>query len=267
MKKHLFSMVTGIFMCAVSLSLIQQTARADININGDNFNPLSWNVDRYAPASFGVVNFGGNNVIGLTVDDSTAAPNRLGGYSSSFYNTQGKSTATATASGSWSFSASLYVSSAMANGTAGPVRPDLWGSSGGGSDYFIIGLLSGTSDPYSVVPFAGASWETWNDVSGTWTASASTVNTGWNTLSVVYDGLTGLDYQVNGATIASLTVDPLVASALDSVYLQDRNYGVGDGNTVYWNNISAVAPVPEPSTLALACLGGFATLVGFRRKR
>ena len=120
----------------------------------------TWQVDRYAPATFanGGTVAGRTDVLNLGVDAADSQANRPGAYSSTFYNTQGRGMVLNLPNFSVVYG-SLYVPAAWASsdGPANNRRTDMWGQAspatggdtcvGSGCNFFPYIGFSNASPP------------------------------------------------------------------------------------------------------------------------
>lgn len=197
--------------------------------------PGVWYVDRYAPAVFESAVFDGDNRLkhGLRAADNQA--NRPGGFSSDFYNYQGRKWDTNVTAGE-SFEVDLYVDSTWLPGT----RASIWATASDGNltfpiiEYVVDGDVGGS-------PFTGFRW--WQSGIG-WTAS-SLVNPPmdqWYTLEIKLTA-TEIEYYVDNTLIG--TVSNLGASTFINVILQGHNEGTAGEYDIYWDNLSVGATAPS----------------------
>ena len=261
------------------------SARADFTSSGSD--TTGWSVDRYAPNSFTSSTApDASTAFATTISYQDSSANRPSGYSSTFYNTQGYKQSVNGVSGTWYLSEDLYITSSMLTGTAGPMSSELWGGTGNGlgsqSGFYCFSFLSGVDSRSATASAStGSMLGVFDDTTGLWSYySTAGLTAGWSQISVAYNGST-VDFFVNGNLIASqgsavISQDPDIAT-LDTAYIEDYNFYGGSGSgipatgdtVVYRKDITAMtaAPVPEPSTLALASLGGFTILFGLKRRR
>lgn len=108
--------------------------------------------------------------------------------------------------------------------------------------------------------------------------TASGFNSGvwaWSTDGASYSTLVGVNTATTSTSFALQTIDLSAISDLDndsSVFLKYTLSGAttATGNNRIDNiqfNATTIAPVPEPSAVALAAAGGFALLFAYRRRR
>lgn len=224
-----------------------------------------WVTDRYDPDSFSSVFFDGGNrlQLALSVDDSAA--NRPAGYSAAFYNTQGKSHV-ASISGGWVVTGRVFISNDMISGPYS-TRTDLWASTAGG-DYPIIGVVRNdpanptngtgpTSTRFRVYDPESASPDGWFDLPGT-------VAAGWHDLEI-NGGAAGFTFKIDNALVYTDTTFTAIPEDLSSVIVQGYNFGTVNANH-YWDNVSATAAVPEPSTTLFGLLSVLGLTLRRRRK-
>jgi uncharacterized protein (TIGR03382 family) len=243
----------------------------------DGSTTAGWSVDRYPANSFVSTTVGGQPALAITISSADDSTNRPAGQSIGFYDVQGYTQPVNGAlSGTWNYSGSLYLTSSMIAGTAGPLGTSLWAetdnnpSTGG---FYLIDFLSGVDGNGN--PATGTSvLGVWNDVNGTEQYFPTTdLTTGWNNLSMVYNGTT-INYYDNGNLFDSqgsevLSDDPNPGYFSDA-FVESYNYFGESGNpstgsyTVDWSNLSATTAVPEPASAALIGLPALALL---RRRR
>ena len=201
-----------------------------------------WNIDRYAPNGFATS--GGTLVQTISAADS--ATSRPAGYSSTFYNTQGR--IFELVPGVTSMYIDLFVDSAWAS--TGNRMAGFWGVGYDNTD---------TLTSYPILEFAsnspGARFQGWDDTNG-WDSlglpSGFTYNT-WHTLGIKLNGLSW-DYLVDGNILGS--VSALGSTHLGNVILQGyNNYSSNTAGSydIKWDNFRAYDnnPVPVPATAAL----------------
>ncbi len=212
-----------------------------------------WYVDRYAPAGFANALLSGANVLKLSISSADSAGNRPGGYSSTFYNTQGRKYDVDLPLG-FKVSADLFIPGDWATDAR---RADLWGtvfdSANGVSGYPIIGFIANDpADPENPNPNAVnvvPRFRYWMDEgSGGWVDVALP---GWFS----YDSWYKLSYTVTatqyvyefrqGVNVLTFTYPTTEDHVrVGNLMLQARNFGqvptypVGDSYDVYWDNVT-----------------------------
>jgi hypothetical protein len=253
-------LVSGAIVALVIAIGMGAAQAADITPAFDNSTAASWGVDRYAPNSFTL----GAGTLDIGISNADGALNRPAGQQSTFYNTQGKSTAISGGAGD-SLSAQLFVSGSWADAGNGARRTDMWGVMTDGTPsitgYPIIGFTN--FDPSGFVGF-----RVWDDTNG-WHNLSNAVNYGaWNTLSIM---LSGTDYQyfVNDVLAATIAADSTTTD-FSSVIMQAYNFddpsingAVANGYTAQWRNTPNTVSEPASGALMLGSL----CLLGFIRRR
>ncbi len=256
---------------------VAQSVKADTTFSlSDSVPSDGWNVDRYAQASFAEGSVGGQNTYESTISSADSLNNRPAPYQSTFYNTQGYSRSVAGTPGNWSLSGSLYVTSDMLAGTYAPLSTELWAETGNNSGYYIMGFLSGMSArSFGATATVGSQVGVFDDTTGLWSYfSTAAMSAGWNTFNISYNSSTAsVNYSVDNNVVttqgSTITSQDPSANNLTTALVESYNfYGNGSAPatgsyTVNWQ----AAPVPEPTTMALAGLGGLASLVFLHRRR
>jgi len=176
----------------------------------------------------------------------------------------------------------VAFSSYFANGGAGALTTQFLGGAAVGSTYqaelfYFIGTLS---DPVS-----GNTSSIIADPNASFTALASSITTytlgGANGVAGYFDGPTvtipgytsgPITWQIiawsgGGSYDAALSRGRSGSFTDSSIALLGNPVGIVGDNATGGQPAFVVAPVPEPTTLALAGLGGLASLVALRRKQ
>jgi hypothetical protein len=176
-----------IAICAASLA-VAMSARADFSLDGST--TAGWNVDRYAPNGFASTTVGGQSALTFTVSSADDLNNRSSTYNSTFYNTQGYSHAVNGTLGAWSYSASLYITTAMLNGTYAPMNTGLWAGTGNNDGYYVMQFLSGVNSyGYGATATSGSQIGVYDDTTGLWSYySTAGLTAGYNQFSISFDG-------------------------------------------------------------------------------
>ena len=239
------------------------------------FAATGWYTDRYEPTSFSNVGTyqGRSNVLGIEITSAGSAANRASGFSSSFYNTQGRQHLL-TGGARSSIAADLYMENSWANAANGNVRSDIWGIMAntpfnpsnvfaGITDYPIFGFTNyGGAPRYRV--FDGDTVNGWVDL------AAPVVYGAWNSFEILFTG-TSYDFLLNGSLVYSdNTING--TTGFRGTIMQAYNFGdpsaVPGANvadyTARWSNTRAQA-VPEPGSIALLALA-LAALVAVRKR-
>jgi hypothetical protein len=176
-------------------------------------------------------------------------------------------------------SGQVDVTSALLNGTGGPVSTEVWAGTGAPntqSGFYILGILSGSSarsssGSFTGAPASGSTFDIWNDNTGAWTyLSDSILKLGWNSFNITSDGVGTLNYYVDGVDIFTQTGmggpsgDPSI-NEINEVYLEDYNFDgqpnfASDTATVStaWNDLNA--SVPDGWSTIAGMLTAFASL-------
>jgi hypothetical protein len=253
--------IKKVVLAVVAASAFAATAAHADSLMPDFSTAASWTTDRYAPASFSDIGAyqGRSDVLAIGIDHSGDLANRLPGYQSSFYNTQGKGHDVNSGAGSV-LAAALYIPDSWKTASNGSVRTDMWGVMSNGTnnpDYTIIGFSN----------FGGAArlrvWD--GDTENGWIDIDTAINfDAWTTLAIDFTGSSYV-YSVNGAAVYT---DSTIhgSTNFSSALMQAYNFAdpsiAGANLTPYvahWAN----AEVPEPGMIALFGLG----LLGFAASR
>lgn len=229
--------------------------------------PTGWTTDRYEPASFtNVGTFQGRpNVLGIAIDNTTAAANRPPGQQGTFYNTQGRKFTFSPKPGPGStLSAMLYIPASWASEANGSVRTDVWGTmEDAGSSisaYPIIGFTN-----YSDTGNGTGRLRVYDVILGVWTDLPNPVAyNGWTNLSIRLNADTSIDYLVNG-TVVNTQPSTNSSVAFREVIMQAYNFDdslipdkVIVPYTAHWSNVSSAIMVDDDGVecpLALTTIG------------
>ncbi len=213
----------------------------------------TWYTDRYAPAGFqSGVFFDGGNRLKQTISAADGANSRPGGYSGSFYNTQGRKYDLD--AGTTSMSIDLYIDASWA--TSGRRMAGIWGTAFDGansvSGYPIIEFMSDGST---------GGFRAYNTTDGSWHSLGLPTGFLYGTWATLDIQLVAGNWQYTvGDT--SWSVDAEGSVSIGNVILQGHNTTDGVDYDIYWDNFGTA--VPAPGALALL---GCAGLVGARRRR
>jgi len=289
MKRMFFVLLVA----GLALSFSTTATAVMVSVHTDDFSesdPLTngWQVDRYAPngvAGNTAEPFGGTYfqtlfgrsdylLMGIHPDDASA--NRLPGYASSFYNTQGikKDVSGFGIGDTWEMQIDVFLPPASAANTI--YRTDFWGRDSNPSEaaakYPILGY---TND-------GGFRFRVWDNDNGGWIDLDPILNnfdmfqSDWNTLLIRGTGM-GFEYEINGdLAYSDLTGSGLGFAPLQDVYIQAYNFGenanpyiVGYSRMSIRTELQESNAVPEPATAGLALIS-LLVLVGrqgFARRR
>jgi hypothetical protein len=191
--------------------------------------PGLWYTDRYAPAGFVSTMFDGDRRLLHSIDASACEPCRGGGFTSAFYNTQGRSFDLPPATTSMSIQ--MYVPSDWAS--TGRRMAGFWGvgrDAGNAVSSYPIVEFTSTADGSGQPRFRG-----WDGV-GAWVDMG--LPTGfaydrWYTLSV---SLVGSDWVYKVGNL-SLTIPAGPSVRIGNTILQGHNNVAGVTYDIYWDNL------------------------------
>lgn len=220
--------------------------------------PTGWTVDRYEPAAFENLGFfeGRDNVLGITIDETTGQFARPSGQQGLFYTTQGRKYAFDPVAGPDSvLSADLYIPAAWGDSANGHVRTDIWGTMVGATNvvsaYPIIGFSNYGGDPRFRV------WDT-----NTWVDLATPVTyDGWTAFAIELLDDSSLNFYINGelvytdtSTNGSVAFKEVIMQAynFDHVELPGSNVVA---YTAHWSNTQL-----PPTSVDQCKNGGWQTL-------
>jgi hypothetical protein len=243
-----------------------------------------WTVDRTPTDSFVSTTVDGQTALQLGVSSTQAQPG------DTFYATQGyiNQVNPSQVQGAWTVSGDLYISSAMLNGTAGPLGAELWGSTGYGPNtqngYYIMQFLSGASgnnanNAFTATPTTTSQIAIWNEASASWSyvSDSGIKANAYNSFEISANSDGNVSYYLDGVDIFNQTgingydVD---LGQLEGLRLDDYNFfdqgsmpATGSYTTAWTDLVATENTVPDAwSTLAgmAVCFG---SLLAFNRIR
>jgi hypothetical protein len=199
----------------------------------------------------------GDNRLKLSLSVADGAVNRPGGFSSSFYNTQGRKYDTP---GAVYASIEMFISNDF---LSVPARiGGLWGTAVNGLNAIVH---------YPIIEFANGGFQVWNgtafEVVGlpTWVAANTFVE-----MAIALDSMTDtFTFLLNGHVVKTTTASGAVS--LSNVIIQGINTTAGVDRDIYFDNLRTMttlppAPIPVPAALPLL-LAGLAALGLMARRR
>lgn len=240
---------TGLCVLAFTISGANAATLTTLEFNnGDSL--ADWNVDRAAPASFGIV----NNELVMTIDGSNYPDSRGG-----FYDTKGMQLDIGNSN---YLSVDMYISNAWSNAER---YGGIWGIGNDGS-----GGIGG----YPILEFQGpgatdagnaAGINTWDNAD--WSNNISTLFNydAFNTLELAITG-NGVEYSLNGNLLYTDTSGDV--QSLSGVILNAKNEGTSFD--VRYDNLTygTVTPSTIPIPAAVWLFGsGLLGLVGIARRK
>jgi hypothetical protein len=226
-------------------------------------NLTTWTVDRYAPGAFDSQSFGSDNRLHIGISAADSSANRPPAYSSTFYNTQGRTRSLNNSPVGTTISADLYIPAAWATAVR---RSDMWlrdvNPVEANAEYPIIGFTSeDPSDNLNPTPASPTPrYRYWDGATG-WVnlPAVPVVYNAWHTLSITVTA-TSFQYRIDGVLVATdSTVSQPGYAALKQVIFQAYNFGAS--YDVYWDNLRSNA-VGTPS--ATDNCDGAPTITGVR---
>lgn len=244
---------------ALVLSIFAAQAVAQEIMPSYSTVPTGWTTDRYEPASFSNVGTyqGRNNVLGIGINNSTAAANRPSGQQGAFYNTQGRKFAYSPKPGAGStLSAMLYIPASWASEATGSVRSEVWATLVDAGDvisfYPVVGFTN-----YSATGNGTGRFRYWNGAAMVDLPTPVAYNA-WTRFSIRLNADTSIDYFINGSLVASQAATNSSAKFNDAI-MQAYNFdgpGVPDSNiadyTAHWSNVA-----PTVVTVNTTALNGW----------
>ena len=257
-------------LLTVALAALPLAGQAQFTDPFGTINP-AWVTNRYAPAGFTSVSFGGDQRLQLTIDQTGGTAARAPEFGSPFYNTQGRQRP-GDITGPWTLSAEVFVSSAF-NTTTGPlVNSELWGHTGttpGGGAYMIFGFTNASLTVANTLDPTAADrtfrFRAYDNSTGNWFdlgVPAGFVFNSWHTLSAASTG-SAFEFRLDGVLV--FTHATSAGSDLLSAMVQGYNFGEAGSYSVLWDNVTASA-IPEPATTAIAAAIAALGLALWRRR-
>ena len=246
-KLKILFMATWVILCTGSLK-----AQYMETIPVDNAVPLAatqtantWYVDRYAPASFEMFDFSGENVIKHSIDGVNDGSANRGAQSGSFYNTQGRKYDLGV--GATKLYADIYI---PADFETNHRRAGLWGTVVDLNDnitaYPILSFrnVDGMSPTFS---YYSSDLQDWVDLSTSITYDA------WYSLEIVLDlADQEFEYYINGALVGSDAASFGNTTHAQNMILQAYNFNdpaldaaqqSSDSYDVYWDNVGSLSTI------------------------
>lgn len=257
-------------LIALAFFALPLAGRAQFTDSFGTIDP-AWVTNRYQPAGFTSVLFGGDQRLQLTIDQTGGTAARAPEFSSTFYNTQGRQRP-GDITGLWTLSAQVFVSSAF-NTTTGPlVNSELWGHTGttpAGGAYMIFGFTNASLTVANTLDATAADrtfrFRAFDTTTGNWFdlgVPAGFVFDSWHTLSAASTG-SAFEFRLDGVLV--LTHATTAGSDLLSAMVQGYNFGEAGSYSVLWDNVTASA-IPEPAATAFAAAIAALGLAVWRRR-
>ncbi len=212
----------------------------------------TWYTDRYNPAGFtSPVNFLGDNRLKESISAADGETGRPGGFSSSFYNYQGRKYDLF--ANTTSLSVDMYVPTDWTtNGLRGG---SLWGTG--------VDNLNATA-AFPIIEFASEGgtgrFRGWDNNTG-WVDMGLPTGFAANQFYNMKIDLVGSNFVYTVGDL-SMTSSAFGSTSISNAMLQGHNNHDGVNYDIYWDNLQAV---PEPTTMAVMGLGVLA--LARRRKK
>ncbi len=243
------TLITVLALALIAVSGVGTVlAQADLVDAFDTIDP-AWVTDRYAPAGFDSVMFDGDNRLMVSISDADSAANRPSGYSSTFYNTQGRQRPM-TSAPQWCVIGQVYVSADMISGN-NLRRTGLWARTGQvgtetGADYFMIDIKR-FDDADAFNPAAAnitSTWRVWDSDTG-WEVVSAPLTVGWHDLRITSTG-TEVQYYIDNVLVNTDDAINTTYPNLTTIFINSYNFGAGDYQ-VYWDNVGSSCTWAPPS--------------------
>lgn len=238
---------------AMGIAMVAGSAQAGYIVEAFNTNPIlsptqtagAWYTDRYAPKHFDSQFFDGDNRlrIGISAEDGVApnavGPGRTGGFTGTFYNTQGRKFDLNNGIGSV-LKAQIYVGSDWLTNKR---RSDMWISMNDPNHFPIIGFANVTGNPGDLVCRVYDS----NNPNGWVNIPGAVATNRWYTVEMrlkagfmefyVDNNLVFVDTNIGNGNV--MTNAMLQAYNFNDPALPPAQQTVGDSYNVYWDNFVA----------------------------
>ncbi len=199
-----------------------------------------WSTDRYEPAAFENVGTfeGRDNVLGITIDETTGEFARPGGQQGLFYATQGRKYTFSPLAGPGSvLSANLYIPASWGDSANGHVRTDIWGTMVDVADVISAYPIIGFSN------YGGAArFRVWDGDIGWVNLDTAVTYDAWTAFAIELLADSSINFYINGDLVyTDSTTESSVA--FKEVIMQAYNFDHTDlpsavlaPYTAHWSN-------------------------------